>query len=241
MNSKSPDTSWFSTLTATVREAIAIDGHVFQIDRPADPAAVFAHPAVKAVNSADEYLPHWIKLWPAARMLAAAIVREPWETYPQMSPETPFDVLELGCGLGLAGIAALARGLRVTFSDLDETALIFAANNARLNDFTSFNTLPLDFRNPPTGVKYPVVIGSDLIYQDRLVRPLVGFLRSILVPGGVCLITDPNRPDGKRFHWSLTEAGFTVENESVQLEEPGREAIAGTLYRIRFAIRKTGW
>ncbi|HEV3437696.1 MAG TPA: methyltransferase domain-containing protein [Gemmata sp.] len=241
MNFKAPDTSWFSALTATVREAVSVDGHVFQIDRPADSAAVFAHPAVKAVNAADEYLPHWIKLWPAARMLAAAIVREPWETYTQMSPGTPLDVLELGCGLGLAGIAALARGLRVTFSDLDETALVFAANNARLNDFTSFDTLPLDFRNPPERVKYPVVIGSDLIYQDRLVRPLVGLLHSILAPGGVCLITDQNRPDGKRFQWHLAEAGFTVESESVQLEEPGREAITGTLYRIRFAIRKTGW
>jgi hypothetical protein len=85
------------------------------------------------------------------------------------------------------------------------------------------------------------VIGSDLIYQDRLVRPLVGLLRAVLAPDGVCLISDPNRPDGKRFQWHLGEAGFTVECSPVSLEEPGRQAIAGTLYRIRFAIRKTGW
>jgi 2-polyprenyl-3-methyl-5-hydroxy-6-metoxy-1,4-benzoquinol methylase len=224
-----------------VRETIAVGNRTFQIDRPADPAAVFAHPTVKAAKAADEYLPHWINLWPAARMLAAAIIREPWETYSQLSERTRLDVLELGCGLGLAGIAALARGLSVTFSDLDETALEFAAGNARLNGLTDFHTLALDFRSPPEGVKYPVVVGSDLIYQDRLVRPLVGLLRSMLAPGGVCLITDPNRPDGKRFQWLLGEAGFTVESTPISLEEPGRETITGTLYRIRFTIRKTGW
>lgn len=228
-------------IAATVRETVTVENHTFQIDRPADPAAVFAHPAVKAAKAADEYLPHWINLWPAAQMLAAVIAREPWESFSLHSGETPLTVLELGCGLGLAGIAALARGLHVTFSDVDETALTFAASNAQLNGFTNFSTRQIDFRSPPEGAKFPVVIGSDLIYQDRLVRPLVGLLRSVLAPGGVCLITDPNRPDGKRFQWSLIEAGFSLESESVRLEKPGRETVDGTLIRIRFAVRKTGW
>jgi predicted nicotinamide N-methyase len=241
MDSQSPGTSWFSTLSATVREAVPVADISLQIERPADPAAVFAHPTVRAANVATNYLPHWINLWPAARMLAATIVREPWESFPLRCAEKPLDALEIGCGLGLAGIAALACGLKVTFSDVDETALTFAASNARLNGFTNFQTMILDFRSPPEGQKYPIVIGSDILYQDRLVMPLVNLLRSVLAPGGLCLIADPNRPDSRRFRWCLGEAGFRVESESVRLEELGREAIVGTIDRIRFALRKTGW
>ena len=107
-------------------------------------------------------------------------------------------VLEVGCGLGLAGIACRARGLNVTFSDVDETALTFAAANARLNGFREFGTVPIDFRCPPDHVKYPVVIGSDLMYEERLVDPLVGLLRAVLAPDGVCLITDPDRTPARR-------------------------------------------
>jgi predicted nicotinamide N-methyase len=147
----------------------------------------------------------------------------------------PVRVLEVGCGLGLAGIAGLARGLRVTFSDVDETALKFAADNARLNGFPDFRTRPLDFRCPPEDVKYPVVIGSDLMYEERLVDPLVGLLRAVLAPGGVCLITDPDRTPARVFRWKLGEAGYDVTPELVRAGEPGGNRVKGTLYRIRHA------
>jgi predicted nicotinamide N-methyase len=144
-------------------------------------------------------------------------------------------VLEVGCGLGLAGIAALARGLRVTFSDVDETALAFAAANARLNGFAEFRTLPLDIRSPPDGVTYPVVIGSDLMYEERLVDPLIRLLRAVLAPGGVCLIADPDRTPARVFRWKLAEAGFDVACAPVRAGEPGGNRVKGTLYRIRDA------
>jgi predicted nicotinamide N-methyase len=215
----------------TVREAVFIDDYTFQIDRPADSDRLLDHPWMRSAYAADEYVPYWPSLWPAARMLAKTVVREPWVTYPQ-----PVSVLEVGCGLGLAGIACLARGLSVTFSDVDETALTFAARNARLNNFTSgFRTMPLDFRAPPDDVKYSVVIGSDLMYEARLVDPLVGLLRAVLAPGGVCLIADPDRLAARVFKWKLEEAGYDVTASFVRAGEPGGERTKGTLYRIRKA------
>jgi predicted nicotinamide N-methyase len=211
-----------------VRESVFIDDYTFRIDRPADSDKLFDHPWVRSAFAADEYVPYWAQLWPSARMLAKVVVREKWETYPQ-----PVRVLEVGCGLGLAGIAGLARGLRVTFSDVDETALSFAAANARLNGFSEFQTLPLDFRAPPNDVKYPVVIGSDLMYEERLVDPLVGLLRAVLAPDGVCLITDPDRTPARVFRWKLAEAGYDVTPELVRAGEPGGGRTKGTLYRIR--------
>jgi ETFB lysine methyltransferase len=218
----------------TVREAVYIDDYTFQIDRPADSDQLFDHPWVRSAFAADEYVPYWPTLWPAARMLAKAIVRESWNEYPQ-----PVRVLEIGCGLGLAGVACLARGLSVTFTDVDETALVFAASNARLNGFTScFCTMPLDFRSPPEDEKYPVVIGSDLMYEARLVEPLVGLLQAVLAPDGVCLIADPDRLAARGFKWKLEEAGYDVSARFIRAGEPDGERTKGTLYRIRHRVRR---
>ena len=212
-----------------VTEAVFIDGRTFHIERPADPDGLFDHPWVRSAYAADTYTPYWATLWPSARMLAKAVLREPWDYFAR-----PVRVLEVGCGLGLAGIACLSRGLDVTFSDLDETALSFAAANAKRNGFTQgFRTRLLDIRCPQDEEKYPVVIGSDLMYEERLVNPLVGLLAAVLAPGGLCLIADPDRPAARVFRWKLEEAGYTVTTDFARAGEPGGERTRGTIYRIR--------
>src|SRR5262245_51819424 len=180
----------------TVRETVFVGDYTFLIERPVDGDRILDHPWVRSAYAADEFVPYWPTLWPSARMLAKAVLREPWESYPQ-----PVQVLEVGCGLGLAGVACLARGLHVTFSDVAETALPFAVAHARLNGYPKdFRTTLLDFRAPPD-VKYPVVIGSDLMYEERLVDPLVELMDAILAPGGTCLIADPDRLPARVFRW----------------------------------------
>ena len=214
----------------TVRETVFIDDYTFQIDRPADSDRLLDHPWVRSAYAADEYVPYWPTLWPAARMLAKAVVREPWEQYPQ-----PVRVLEVGCGLGLAGVACLARGLHVTFSDVDETALTFAAANARLNGFTTgFRTMPLDFRAPPDDV--------NVSRRDRLRSHVRGAARRTARRAAcarcsrraaMCLIADPDRLAARVFKWKLEEAGYDVTARFVRAGEPGGERTKGTLYRIR--------
>src|SRR5947209_18597025 len=118
------------------REKVIIEERTYLIDRPAQSDRLLDHPAVHEAFDRDEYMPYWADLWPAARMLAKAILREPW------TPGT--EALEIGCGLGLPGIAALASGLHVTFSDYDATALRFAGMNAQANGFGGFRLLQMD-------------------------------------------------------------------------------------------------
>ncbi len=214
----------------TVRETVFVGDYTFRIDRPADYDRLLDHPWCRSAYVADQYVPYWPTLWPSARMLAKAVLKEPWETQPQ-----PLQVLEVGCGLGLAGIACLARGLSVTFSDVDETALTYAAANARINGYPDgFRTRLLDFRCPPDEVKYPVVIGSDLMYEERMVNALVQLLEAVLAPGGVCLIADPDRMPARVFKWKLQEAGYDVTADFARAGEPGGERTKGTIYRIRW-------
>jgi ETFB lysine methyltransferase len=219
-----PETPW-DALGPTVREHVLIEGQNFIISRPDDADRVLNHPFVNSAFAEDEYLPYWTELWPAARMLAKAITHEPW------TPGT--EALEVGCGLGLPGIVALSRGLRVTLSDYDATALRFAAENARLNGFDDFRLLHMDWRNPPDNLRVPVVLASDLIYEQRNVEPLVVLIKRVMAADGLCLLTDQDRIPSAALRETLTAQGLEFRTQAARAGEPGGRRVKGTLYRIQ--------
>jgi predicted nicotinamide N-methyase len=208
-----------------VREHVLIENREFLILRPGESEKLLDHPFVHSAFAEDEYMPYWTDLWPASRMLAKAILREPW---------TPgSDALELGCGLGLPGVAALAAGLRVVFSDYDATALDYAAASAQVNGFDQFRTLQMDWRYPPPDLRFPIVLASDLVYELRNVEPLVGIIKHVLAPDGICLMTDQDRIASQALRERLVAEGFTFITEAVRAGEPGGHRVKGTLYRIK--------
>ncbi len=208
-----------------IHEAVIIDDVTFTIARPSDSDRLLEHPTVRSAYDADEYMPYWADLWPAARMLAKAIVRETWV------PGT--EALEIGCGLGLPGVAALSKGLRVVFSDYDATALHFAADNARRNGYTNFETLQLDWRYPPADRTFPIIFAADLIYELRNVAPIVALIKHLLRPDGECLLTDQDRVPSHVLRDTLTAEGLPFTTQLLRAGEPGGQRVKGTLYRIR--------
>jgi predicted nicotinamide N-methyase len=223
----SPDTvePWLGDI---VRERVLVEDRTYLIARPARSDHLMDQPAVRSAFAADEYLPYWAELWPAARMLAKVILCEPWIA--------GTEALEIGCGLGLPGVVALSVGLRVTFSDYDPTALRFAVDNARLNGFSDFKMLQLDWRRPPEDLKVPVLLASDLVYEQRNVEPLVNLIARALAPGGICLLTDLDRLPGQSMRQALDKARLPYETAVVRAGEPGKGRYKGTLYRIRAAV-----
>ena len=211
-----------------VRGCVTVGGRPFHFDRPAALDKLFDHPAVRAAYASDDYIPYWADLWPAARMLAEAVLKEPWEDYPG---DRPVRALEIGCGLGLSGIAALSAGLHVTFSDIDEAAARMAAENATLNGFTDFDTAGYDLRSPPDGVTFPVILGADVMYEVRMTEPLVAFLDAVLAPDGVALIADPDRLSARPFNSLLARNGFSVGQKKAKVGEKGAQT-KGYVYRV---------
>src|SRR5947209_6882193 len=114
----------FTSVADRQIELVIVERFRFQIERPADSYALLDDPVVRAAHDRDEYMPYWADIWPAARMLAKAVAKEDWSTYAQLGER--LQVLELGCGLGVPGLTALACGLDVIFSDYDLTAVNFA-------------------------------------------------------------------------------------------------------------------
>jgi predicted nicotinamide N-methyase len=207
-----------------VHEKVIVEDRTFLISRPGQSDRLLDHPSVRSAFVADEYMPYWADLWPAARMLAKALLRQPWPAGQR--------ALEVGCGLGLPGVVALSAGLRVTFSDYDATALHFAAHNARANGFTDFDVLRMDWRYPPAGLRFPVILASDLIYEMRNVAPLVALIQTMLEPAGVCLLTDQDRVPSHVLRETLAAEGLPFTTQVVRAGEPGGRRLKGTLYRV---------
>src|SRR5512145_2718169 len=102
---------------------VVVGPHDFKLLLPAEPDAFLEHLEDLATTGEPHLAdPYWAKLWPAAINLAATLVRRPFP------PGTR--VLELGCGSGLVGLAALASGCDVTFSDYVPKAVELALENA---------------------------------------------------------------------------------------------------------------
>lgn len=181
-------------LGPTVRETVEIAGRTFLLERPDAVDRLSDHPELGGASATDEYKPYWASLWPAAKLLACAIMPAHWKSE---------RALEIGCGLGLPGIAALARGRHVIFSDYDAAALRYASGNARLNGFDDFDTLHMDWRLPPPGLSTQLLLASEPIYVLEQVESLADFIAQVLEPGGLFMMTDNGRLQAEALRGAL--------------------------------------
>ena len=151
--------------------------------------------------------PYWAELWPTALAMAHWFCRA----------EEPIPkgwTCELGCGLGLVGIALAKLGWRVEATDFVEDALIFAAHNARLNGVQHNHRVAyLDWRNP-VGEPRECLVGSDIVYEKKNHRYLERILRKLLLPGGRFYLGDPQRKDADDFVSRLVAQGYSQRRET---------------------------
>lgn len=173
----------------TEREWI-IEGHVFRLTLPAVPDAFLEDPEVHAAFDRDEYMPYWAFLWPAALKMVTTILKTDWQA--------GTEVLEIGAGIGIVGLAGLARGLSVTISDYEPKAVQLALFNARKNGFEGGQGLVLDWRTPPQR-KYQQIWGCELLYEDRHHEPLLNLTQQMLAADGVAWFVDGGRMRAERF------------------------------------------
>ena len=193
---------------------------------PSDPDRLLNDPKVLALNRDHDYMPYWAYLWPGAFLLAEAIAGESW-------PEGT-RALELGCGLGLAGLVGLTRGLDVEFTDYDPAPFRFIEASLRLNRVPDGRgaTRLLDWRDPGSG-RFPVILGADLLYETRLI-PLVGsVLASCLEPGGQALVGGPYRVATEGLDAELRTRGLVATATDVEARMEAGPTVRGTIHRIR--------
>ena len=184
-----------------VARDVIVAERVFDLLLPGHPDAFLNSVDPVTTRATDERTTYWQYLWPAAIDMAQLVLRADWK------PDQA--ALELGAGIGLVGVAALAAGLNVTFSDCDSVAVRIALTNARRNGFATATGLLLDWR-APVARRFPVILASDVLYRPENVEPLLRVIDEMLDDDGVCWIGDPGRPAVRDFVQRASDAGFEV-------------------------------
>ena len=174
----------------------------------------------------DERLPYWADLWPSSIALARHVAE---------MDLAGKKVVEVGCGVALPAMPALANGAEVTVTDHYEPALDFAAHNARENVGKEFATAMLDWRVPGTWQKvgrFDVLLGADVLYERRNTEPLADVVEALLEPEGEALFGDPGRREAGEFFAEMERRGF-VHEEAATLTVEGEPEVNSTIHRLR--------
>jgi len=183
-----------------------------------------------AAFAEDERLPYWAELWTSSIALAEYCLREP--------ALRGVPVLELGCGLGLAGIAAAIAGARVMMTDYEPDALAFTRWNVEHNLPGALadgrvNVGLLDWRRTEPGRRYDRILGADVAYERRNFLPLLTTIDLLLTDGGTAILTDPGRGIGADFAALAAARGFRVD--AARTAAPQHDA-ARTI--VRYELRR---
>lgn len=184
-----------------------IGGHQFDMVQPKRPDDFLDDPDVNARHVADDYMPYWSYLWPTSLEVGQLLLSQTWPA--------GMRTLEIGSGIGLTGVIALAAGLDVTFSDYDEESLTLAGFNARRNGCSNPKTMVLDWRRLPSGLSYPFILGCEVIYERKNHQPIINLLDQLLAPGGEAWIADPGRHTAHLFVADARAAGYRCEETAV--------------------------
>jgi predicted nicotinamide N-methyase len=156
----------------------------------------------------DERLPYWAEIWPSSLALAEYV-----QSAPEITPETT--VLELGCGPGVAGLAA-HRAKQVMVSDYEKPALALA----RLNWLENVGREPIaefmDWREPRPELAADVLLAADVAYEPRFFTPLLHPFKSLLQPGGSILLSEPGRSVACDFFKLMQQGEFEVDQVGVK-------------------------
>ena len=192
-----------------VRATVVVGSLTLELLQPASAEDLIDEDAY----AVDERLPYWAELWPSARVLAECLAA---------APLAGRRVLELGCGLGLPSIVALARGATVLATDWYPDALAFAERNAQAAVGRDLATLLVDWRNPPQSLldaaPFDLIVAADVLYEERNAAALADLLPRLVGPDTEIWIADPRRPHAALLWPHLQAQGFAHTKEDITLD-----------------------
>jgi 2-polyprenyl-3-methyl-5-hydroxy-6-metoxy-1,4-benzoquinol methylase len=166
-------------------------------------------------------LPFWARIWPSSILLSYYIQR--------MDPAAGVSMLEIGGGIGVCGLFAARHGFKVTISDINEDALLFARINVLKNGLQDrAQVCKVDFTKATMPQTYNYILGSEVIYLEDTYRSLVKFFLKTLDPGpgSEIILAKSYNLKTKRF-FALAEQEFVIKMSTIGYKEKGASGPEG--------------
>ena len=168
---------------------------------------------IEAQGLSLENFPYWAMVWDAALVLADFLVKQ--------EPAAERRILEIGAGLGFAGLCAAARGHQVTLTDNTPDALAFARLSVFRNNLTNAHVEYLDWSAPTLDGNFDWIVGSDILYEIKNFSPVMQVFGKYLKPGGKIILTQGIRGTGPKAFFDLIKPGYTVRYQEKKLHSGG--------------------
>lgn len=164
-------------------------------------------------------------IWPSS--LAAAVL---CQNLPRLG-----SVLELGCGLGLAGLSIKEEtASRVVLTDMDE--VVIGSLNRIYESNPRVDVRLLDWRDPvpQNEACYDLVLGADVAYYWFLLRPLMDTARKYM-RGTWLTIGQANRQSQWDLYDNLCRGCYN------QITDENESAWDGTTRVLLYRLRMSAW
>lgn len=156
--------------------------------------------------------PYWAYLWTASRVLARLVADgDHWRGA---------RVVEVGCGLGLAGIVAAMKGAVVTAADMAAEALAIARASAGLNG-CGIEVVRDDLRRSSLAGPFDCCLAADVAYEPSMQSGLASFLDSCLAPRGYAWCVDSVRTRDTGFRDACEARALRVVEWEVMERDDG--------------------
>ena len=177
----------------------------------------------------DERLPYWADIWPASTILSAHLV----SLANKAGQRTRGRGLELGCGVGLVTLGAMAAGYDMLATDYYTDALAFTRANAWKEFGRSPETRMIDWRRFPRDVKgFDLILASDVLYEKEYALILPTIFKRALAPGGMVILADPGRIGVPEFRDECKAVGLVIRSETAYPFESGDIKQSIDLYEV---------
>jgi predicted nicotinamide N-methyase len=162
-------------------------------------------------------MPYWAELWESALAIGQVLSRTGGVAFRTGS------VLDLGCGMGLAGAAAAAMGHRVMLADLETGALLLARlNTLPWRDRTRVRRV--NWQRDRLGERFDLILGADILYERQQWEFLDAFWQAHLAQSGQVLLGEPGRQTGDGFPAWAKERGWSV-SQSAETVGPAAKTV----------------
>jgi len=175
-------------------------------------------------------LPLWAKIWPSCLFLGFFLHQFPFKEKDEL--------LEIGAGVAVIGLVAAKRGFRVTITDIEDDALLFARINALKNNVgEGISILKADFTEDNLGRTYDHVIGCEVLYNERTYEPLADFLAEHLAdkPGAEVILAMDQKREGRAFFNRAKDTFSMMRKNFCFTDKESGEEQSINLFRMRRA------